>query len=316
MNAVMIMCHKNPNQVLRLINRCKSPDTKVIVHVDARRDGVYDELVARAGGAYFTKNRFAGELDKRSLVDIALEMIHRAQEIEASENIHFDYYLLLSGQDYLVKPIGEINRLLLEAYPTPYIDCTPYDRHNWVYHKFKANRSLEKYHQWVVAKFPKRGTFLRRCFLALEIIGQKIAQTFHKNDYYRLRKQGLSLYGGSAWWILPDKAINYISGEYDARKSYVEALLATMTPEETFFQIMAMRSPIKDLVQINPIDMVAQNCKTFAYFSDAGKPFKGHPYTLTVLQYGMLIEKGCWIARKFEMSEDSEIFDLLDKREI
>ena len=123
---------------------------------------------------------------------------------------------------------------------------------------------------------------------------------------------GIPLYGGSAWWALPDVAMDYILSEYTANPPYVSALLGTNTPEETFFQIMTMRSPVKDLVHINPADMTEQNCKTWAYFSDVGKPFKGHPYIFTVNEYQKLIASDAWIARKFDSAVDSEILDMLD----
>ena len=314
MNAILIMCHKNPTQVLRLIDRCISPQTKVIVHVDKNSDSVFDKLAEEADkkGVYFTRERLHGVLDTRSLVDIAMLMIQRAQEIERDEKVHFDYYLLLSGQDYLTKSITEINANLCAAYPQPFIDCTPWAKSNWVFYKFRSNPSNDKYDAWVQKKFPKRGTLRRRTFRAIGLMAQKIDRVFHKDYYHSLKKQGIDLYGGSAWWILPDQAISFIVEEYNQRKPYVEELLRTWTPEETFFQIMTMRSPIAKMIQLNPIDMIAQSCKTWAFFSGEGKPFKGHPYIFTENEFPQLIEKDCWIARKFDETVDERVFDLLD----
>ena len=36
MNAVMIMCHKNIDQVLRLVRTCKSSETVIILHIDKK----------------------------------------------------------------------------------------------------------------------------------------------------------------------------------------------------------------------------------------------------------------------------------------
>lgn len=119
----------------------------------------------------------------------------------------------------------------------------------------------------------------------------------------------MALYGGSAWWILPDVAIKYIYKEYKDNSDVVKMLLETYTPEETFFQIMTMRSPVKNQVEINPKDMVAQNCKTWAYFSDEGKPFKGHPYVFTIDEFDKLKKSGYWFARKFDSEQDMEIIN-------
>ena len=74
-----------------------------------------------------------------------------------------------------------------------------------------------------------------------------------------------------------------------------------------------MKSDLQDLVEINPIDMIGQNCKTWAYFFDEDKPFKGHPYIFTENEYDKLIKKNCWIAKKFDISISKDILELLDK---
>lgn len=314
MNAILIMCHKNIEQVKRLVNKCISNSTRIILHIDPRQLILDDELseLSQINGVYLTDVRIEGELDTRSLVDIAMEMINKAKEIEKIENIKFSYYLLLSGQDYLTKPIRYINSELEQMYPTPIIDCTPYDKNNWIYYKFCSNIRLRKINRWITNKTKKKS--VRRKFLRVfALVCQKAIQFCHKTDCDFAKLKGIDLYGGSAWWILPDLVIDYIKKEYDESSEYVEFLLSTLTPEETFFQIMTMRSPCKSMVHINSKDMVAQTCKTWAYFSDVGKPFKGHPYIFTKDEYEKIINKDCWFARKFDITIDATIFDLLDE---
>ena len=256
-----------------------------------------------------------GELDTKSLVEIVFLLIKRVKEIEKEEKIHFDYYLLLSGQDYLTKPICYINAQLKKSYPKPFIDCTPYDKSNWIYYKFNSIFGIRNFQSWVSEKFPKKGIrhLFRLFFRGVGIMAEKIVQFFHKTDYDYIKKKGVTLYGGSAWWILPDIVIDFIMQERVNNADWFKCLLNSYTPEETFFQTLSMRSPIKELIELNPIDWVAQNCKTWAYFSDIDKPFKGHPYIFTENEYNKLIKKGCWIARKFDITISSKIFDLLDK---
>ena len=309
---MMIMCHKNFNQVQRLIKRCLSDKTKVIVHFDAGLDISREQISnLRNIGVYICERRLHGKLDDRSLVDIAMEMVNKALQIENDEGIKFQYYCLLSGQDYLTKPIWYINDQLKKYYPTPYIDCTPYDRSNWIYHKFKYTKWLISFRNWIWNTF-RSENFMRLGLRTIAYVWEKLDAWLHFTDYYKLRKKGFQLYGGSAWWILPDIAIKYIAQEYNSNAQYIQALLSTWTPEETFFQIMTMRSEASKLVHINPVDMVSQSCKTWAYFFDENKPFMGHPYIFTKNEYQKLINHDCWIARKFDMTIDGNIFDMLD----
>ncbi len=313
MNVFLIMCHKNISQVKRLISKCITANSRVVLHIDKFYELDEEEYEKLNGipGLYLVDNRYHGILDDRSLVDIAMTMVDKAKEVEKKENIHFEYYLLLSGQDYLTKPVEYIENELKQMYPTPLIDCTPYDKSNWLYYKFYSNNKVRKYNKWINEKFPPR-SLTRKAFRVSQILLRRIYQVCHKVDYYKARDNGIDIYGGSAWWILPDVVIQYIQEEYNANTRSVQVILDSGTPEEVFFQTMVMRSPLKNIVTINSKDAVEQNCKTWAYFFDKNKPFKGHPYIFTKQEYEKLINKDCWIARKFDTQVDEEILDSLD----
>lgn len=261
MNAILIIAHKNIEQIKKLISVCVSNETIVFLHLDKKMQITqqeFDDLKRLFDGKlFFANKRISGELDTRSLVDIVLLLLDKTKEVEKDCNIKFKYYLLLSGQDYLTKPIDFINKELKTLYPKPLIDCTPYDKSNWLYYKFRSNCKLLQFSK-VINKIPKKDIrYLFRLFLKSCI---KVCNFFlkitHKTDYYYFKKNNINLYGGSAWWILPDKIINYILEEKEISKKWFTKLLGTFTPEETFFQTLTMKSDLKDLVEINPIDMI------------------------------------------------------------
>lgn len=314
MNVFMIMCHKNPIQVIRFAKSIQSDNTDVIIHAD-RNMGEEDynkleEFVrAHGGGIYLTEKRLHGVLDDRSLVDIAMLMAMKAKENEKCLHVHYKYYGLCSGQDYLIKPRHHIEEQLESQYPKSLIDCTPWDKNNWVFVKSTA---LCKYHSWInhIKQRP-----LRAIFRGIEKVLYPFFHFMKCEPYEKLRKHNIKLYGGSAWWILPDTVMNYILSEYDRMPEWMGILLNnTATPEETFFQTVAMRSPYAGSIKVNPVDMVAQNCMTFAYFSDTGKSFNGHPYIITVEQMDILKKSNCYFARKFDENVDKDVFDAIDEK--
>ena len=315
MNACLIMGHKNPLQIVRLAKKLMNNKNDVFIHLDlnmAESDSQYVKTFsAKNKGVYFCNNRIHGVLDKRSLVDIVFIMINEAKLIEKKNDKHYKYYLLFSGQDYPIRNIGLVNNDLDASYPKPYIDCTPYDKKNWIYHKFKFSKSSLKYHNWISSHFNK-GVF-RKVVRLTAVIYERALSILGRDTYHELRKMEVSLYGGSAWWILPDSIINYILEKYVNKDSISEIILnESVTPEETFFQTMAKRSPLSDLIETNPKDMVLQNCKTWAYFFDDDKPFVGHPYIFTINEIDKLQNTNFWFARKFDMTIDSNIMDKLD----
>lgn len=316
MNAIMIMCHRDFDQVSRLVHRCISDNTRIILHIDCKAEISEQEIISKFGslkgkGVYLTEKRSNGMLDDKSLVEIALLMVEKAHQIETEENLHFQYYLLLSGQDYLTKPIDYINDQLKVSYPKAFLDCDPYDRNSWIYGKFNRNPFCERINYFLRMNFKKKN-LLWAGIKSIELLFRKSSQLLRLTDYHYFKRRSIELYGGSAWWVLPDAIIAFIEKEYEADKKQWRRLLQSVTPEEVFFQTLAMQSPLAHTVEVKPKAAVGQNCKTWAYFYDDDKPARNHPYIFTEKEYDKLINRDCWFARKFDSKVDSKIFDLLD----
>lgn len=309
MIAAMIMCHKNLEQVNRLIQAIAHPEIDIFVHIDQKCKEDYSIITKSSrSGVFVVENRISGYLDDRSLIDITLSMITLAKETEKHTGKHYDYFMLLSGQDYPIKNISFIVKSLNESYPMPYIDCNGGGKDNPVIRsKFSKRKIILKLRffatyklKWFPRFFIRAGTwFIAKLLFALRL-----------SDYYYFEGHNIELHCGSAWWILPDVIIDFILNEME--QPYVTRLLATDTPEETFFQILARRSPLKDLVHVKD-QKDKQASKTWAYFHDVGKPMAKHPYTFTKNEYQKLIESGYWFARKFDIMTDSAILDMLDQ---
>ena len=147
--AYLIMCHKNPNQVNRLISKLQSDNSVCFVHVDSQADFTLEKM----GGGVLTKKRYHGALGSYSLVQISDELMRCAKEYEKEKGVHFSYFCLMSGQDYPLNNAAFIHKGLFENYPTPYIDCTPCTKGNWVYngsnHSVWWNTANRKVNQWL-----------------------------------------------------------------------------------------------------------------------------------------------------------------------
>lgn len=306
--AILLLAHKNTKHIVRMLNALNHPETDIYIHCDSRWDEGYRQLkMMESDTVSVIDERYQSDLDSWGLIQAAMSCIQQAK------NGGYRYFALLSGQDYPIISVGNIVAELEKNYPKPYIDCTPYDKNNWIYHKFSSYGLFRRYSKWLDAKLNKS---LFRTALKLPVYAvSKYVIDRVSSPKKALDKHHVDLYGGSAWWILPDAAVDYILEEYIKHDIYIEVLSKTHTPEETFFQIMSMRSPIAELIEINPKDMVAQNCKTYAYFEGVGKPFKGHPYIFTLSDKELLSkkQKSFFFARKFDGDVDSDILDYLDE---
>lgn len=308
MIAAMIMCHKNLEQVQRLVRALNHPEVDIFLHVDQKCTEDYQISKPESSDLYFVENRISGYLDDRSLIDITLSMITLAKNVEEKTHKHYEYFMLLSGQDYPIRDMSFIVKSLKDIYPTPFIDCNGGDKSNPVIRsKFGKRKSILKLRFFVKHKLKRFPSFFIRSGTWLM---SKLLFALHLSDYYYFKSHNIDLYCGSAWWILPDAIIDFILSEME--QPYVGRLLTTDTPEETFFQILARRSPLKELVRVKD-QKEKQASKTWAYFHDVDKPMAKHPYTFTKNEYQKLIESGYWFARKFDTHVDSEILDMLDR---
>lgn len=314
--SILILAHKNINQLSRLLKQLSHNNIDIFIHIDKKwnlSDDKINELKSiNDGGIFICDNRISASLDTWSLVEATMALIKKTKLIENEKGINYKYTALLSGQDYPIKSIDYIQNFLNESYPKPFIDCTPYDRENWLYHKFNCLPTEIKIMRFINSCLDK-GLFRKIVKLPFYLFF-KIIKHFH-TVYDDLRKLNCELYGGSAWWILPDVAIDDILYKYHNPNDKIVAVLKnTLTPEETFFQIMVMQSKVASMVNVNPKDMIAQSCMTYAYFSDEDKPFVGHPYIFTAADYYKIIKLPHFFARKFDESIDSEIFDMIDEK--
>lgn len=310
--AYLIMCHKNPEQVTRLVSKLKSKNSTCFVHVD--KEAGFDTSVIVNGGV-LTSNRFHGVLGSYSLVQISNELLLTAREYGEKNAIRYQYFCLLSGQDYLLQNVEDINGQLEKAYPRPYIDCTPWAKGNWVDAGSHNCCWFMKIDKEITRRMPKL-SLKRKIIKAPFVIANRIFRN-KMNVKQLFARNKVDLYGGSAWWILPDDMVDYI---LEINKDWGKSckfypLIYTLVPEETYYQTLLMNSSYKNRVTVNPPDMVQQNCKTYANFSSEGKNFTGHPHTLTMSDSKKLKELSStkFFARKFDDTVDSDVFEWIDQ---
>lgn len=214
---------------------------------------------------------------------------------------------LLSGQDYLLKPIDELIQFLEKNYPKTFIDCTPYSTSNWIFHKFSHTPF---YGKWYGTFYQRKGLIGKAGRYLIRKI-DKFLLKFSPDMHSRLSKYNINLFGGSQWWILPFKMVEEILDITNKRDDMVKNLYNCI-PDEIFFQTLGMQTSFAPLIDINPPEQISQNSLTYSNFTAPGKPFCGHPHIITCEDWAWLYKKPQYIARKFDMSLDKKIFDIID----
>ncbi|MDR1581805.1 MAG: beta-1,6-N-acetylglucosaminyltransferase [Prevotellaceae bacterium] len=98
--AYLILVHKNPNQVLRLVNILTANNTYFVIHVDKKTDEtLFKSIIGSRENVFFCECRKIVKRGGFSVTKAIMELIR-----EMIVHIGFpDYVHLMSGQDFPLK---------------------------------------------------------------------------------------------------------------------------------------------------------------------------------------------------------------------
>ena len=270
MIAILVYAHKNKEQVQRLINALKNENVDIYVHADKKFQ------VDKFENATMIKNRYDVRWGDPSIINSIISSLK-----EIGKNKIYDYYILLSGQDYPIISMDKVVKFLNDNKGKEFIEFKKIGtgKNEWnvsnryTYYHFYNNDFLDKV---------SRHVYNKRSFISNWIP-----------------------YGGALWWTLTDSAIKYIIETYENLKLY-NKIKGTLCMDEIIFQSILCNSKFKDKI-VN---------KAYRYidWSDhvAGKN-NGNQNTLGVKDYDKIVSSGDFFARKFDINTDAKILDMLDE---
>lgn len=310
--AALVMAHKNDDQVGRLIDRLAHPDVDVFLHLDAKWDlsqDRIDRLCTLNGGRVYLTRRVS--VEPMTYLSLTAELVL----IEEAMGRDYGYLMLLSGQDYPLKPVDSIVEELAGEHPRPFVDVTMWHERNWVATSFGSTWALKSLRATV-----KRGINNRVGPRVLNkalrggnhVVAEAASRVRHRVSgppAERLRALGVEPAGGSQWWILPaDMAATVLERSRDDRLAAVFKNVGS--PDETFVQSVLANSRHASRLTVNPWDEVRQMTRTYTHF----EPGAGHPVLLGVADFDTLAESDALFARKFDLAHDEKVLDLIDER--
>ena len=210
--ANLILAHKAPEQLVRLVRRLQTPDRAFVVHLDQKSkrpewDRAAGEL--KEMGVLWA-DRVAVSWGEFSQVQAALNCMDKLRELGVS----WDFVNLLSGQDYPIRPAEHLEAYLSAHQGECLMDFYPFPFPGW---------HFGGYNRLPTWRVPARGKPRR-------IIPERLARRFH-----RPLPLGHRPCGGSQWWCLPGEAVTYVHQFVRANPGYVEYWKRAIVPDEMFF---------------------------------------------------------------------------------
>ena len=297
----LILAHKNPLQLGRMIERLDDGASKFFIHLDAKTP--IEPFAACLEGAHI---RF---IDKRercvwgdfSIVRATIRLMEAASEEQG-------LFILMSGQDYPIQSQGHINAFLENNKGFDFIEIEPLEE------KWKPKMVKDKLEHYHILHSEERGNSNCYAPFAHCSVFQKLRTLTHLLKG-RLSMKNFKLlcslpkriapferqYAGSQFWAFSERTfyamLNYIREHKAALEGYYKY---TSSPDEIYFHSVLMDLVAKDstIKLKDPITYVNYFRKNNVFVTEDFEKLTS--------------AKGKLFARKFDTDIDIEILDKLD----
>lgn len=307
----IILAHKNPTQLRRLILKLMEPWTRFYIHIDRNVEiDPFKKAISKNDKIFFLEEneREPGNWGNIGIVKGTLNAMDQVIKENKTGTC-----ILLSGQDYpLVK-----NRDILSFFNSNpqicFMDVFPIPHKGW------ENKGLNRIHRYKIDKSKRRGHFMflssvfDEDFYRIETLGKlnflrktgnwaAIANIFRKRSH----PKGIYPFGGSAYWALPIDKIRDILKFVKDYPEYLNYHQYTLSADELFFQSILMA-----LKKIDG-DMVIKPSLTYVNWRKKNGP---PPVTFDSEDFEELkiAAKNFLFARKFDINLDEKILDKYDE---
>jgi hypothetical protein len=308
--AYLILAHRYPEQLLRLIESRNTENTVFFIHINKMTDQkTYDQFVKAF--SHLPNVRFI----KRNVIYMfdfghTQATIQGIKEIIESQ-IDFDYLILGTGQDYSIKSKRYIENFFQENQGKIFLD---YMDNTVITDGLWPTRSADNINYWHVRLWKLRFLFFgslnltshnRYCnanktwYKILEFFWSKIMPLF---PFKRNFPEGFTPYRGSAYWCFPKDCVEYIYDFVKNNQSFVNYFRYVDGPDEMFFQTILLNSPLKERIVNDNLFLI-----------DFENPNPTRPRVFETCDFERLVNSPQLFARKFDATRDVEILDRIER---
>jgi hypothetical protein len=272
--AHLILTHKNPQQLERLVKALQHEQFDFYIHIDKKSDIQPFTYLAAQPNVFFIQNRtkiyWAGWGTIQATINGFEEILPKK----------YDYINVISGQDFPLKSADHIYRYLLERKGKEFITCESMDDPGW-----DVGPRVRNYHliNW---RIPGK-------FRLEKLLNKILPKRKFPFDY--------DIVGRANWFTLSHQAAVYIMDFLDKHPAIIRYFKYCWGADEFLFSTILYNSHFKDHIVDNLVYVVWSGPKV------------GHPEILGVKDFDNLKATDKLFARKMDMDKDSEIFTLLEK---
>ncbi|WP_231490799.1 beta-1,6-N-acetylglucosaminyltransferase [Pedobacter sp. Leaf170] len=277
--AHILMVHKNPRQVLRLVERLNHPFFDIYIHVDNKVDILEYEFLLKIPRVKFIKSRITCNWGGWSFTNAIIQSLKEVVDY----NQNYDFVNLISGQDYPIHSSEYIYEYFSKRLGKNFLHIEEKDS---VWFSEALDR-YEKFH-FTDAKF-KGKYFLQNI---LNLVSKK-----------RKFPDGMEFHGGSksSWWTISYDCAVYLTSKLHNNKELKKFFKYSWGSDEFVIASIIMNSE-------HGKNTTNDNLRYIEWPEDSA-----HPRILSIGDLNAITNSEMIFARKFDIAVDAEILDKLDK---
>jgi hypothetical protein len=300
----LIASHRNPSQVERLVRRLRvaAPVGQVVIHHDPTGEPLDRQGLSALPGVQFIPDARPvrwGDVSHIEMVLSSFDWLLRT--------LDFDWVVMLSGQDYPVRPLGELERLLATTQFDSFIEGVPVEAPS------KAARILargvdeftSRYFYRYVGLHPSRGTrrILARAWPARLVRELPTGEVRLGLPCLKLPfTRELRCHRGSEWYTLSRRCVEILARVPTERRRLWRHYARTFMPVESLpHTVLYSERGLK----------LSGDYMRYSSWPSSPSP---HPAILRLTDLERITASGAFFARKFDERTDVAVLDALDAR--
>lgn len=276
--AHLILAHKNPAQLERMLNALNHPAFDFYIHLDKKAEMNSFAYLFKKENVFFIQKRVNVKWAGYSLVQAQLNGMEEIVVINK-----YDYINILSAQDFPLRPSEYIFNFLKENKGSEFISTV--DEQKDLEWWETAKRRVTKYHLESWKKFP--GKYRLQSLI---------------NSLTGIRKYPLphKIVGRSQWFTITNAAAVYMINFIKSNPKVVRFFKYVWGADEFIFSTVLYNSPFKEKIRDD----------LFYIDWSEGKP---NPKILREEDFEKLIRSDKVFARKFDTAVDEKILKKLEE---
>lgn len=289
--AHLILTHKNPAQLERLLDALDHPRFDFYIHLDGKTDAAPFEHLLSRPNVFFIRRRakvyWAGFGTIQATINGFREILGGGARSAggasggASAPKTYDYINVISGQDFPLRSAAVIYEHIASRAGREFITCESIET-TWT----AAADRVRRYHliNWRIP-----GKFILEKWVNKVLPARKFPMADHQ------------IVGRANWFTLTPDAIRYALDYLEQHPALIRFYKYSWGADELIFSTILYNSPFRDRIVDNLV-----------YVDWTGQT-QGHPRILVTRDLAALQATDKLFGRKFDMAVDAEIFTLLEE---